>query len=67
MRQRLYIDTSVFGGLFDEEFKEFTQPLFERVSAGEFIILFSTVTQEELSTVIQLKDINVSLFLDNYF
>ena len=29
MKQRLYIDTSVFGGYFDEEFSEFTRPLFE--------------------------------------
>jgi predicted nucleic acid-binding protein len=48
MKQRLYIDTSVFGGYFDEEFSEFTRPLFERLQNGEFSLLFSTVTQEEL-------------------
>jgi len=48
MKQRLYIDTSVFGGFFDEEFAEFTKPLFERLQKGEFKLLFSTVTQEEL-------------------
>ena len=48
MKQRIYIDTSVFGGFFDEEFKEFTIPLFERILKGEFIVLFSAVTQEEL-------------------
>ena len=48
MKQRIYIDTSVFGGYFDEEFEEFTKPLFERIDNGEFIILYSTVTQEEL-------------------
>jgi len=47
-KQRLYIDTSVFGGYFDAEFEEFTKPLFKRINGGEFIILFSTVTQEEL-------------------
>ena len=50
MKQRLYIDTSVFGGFFDEEFAEFTKPLFERLKNGEFELLFSTVTQDELST-----------------
>ncbi|MEQ6118947.1 PIN domain-containing protein [Reichenbachiella sp. MALMAid0571] len=45
---RIYIDTSVFGGLFDEEFREFTEPLFDRINNGEFMILYSTVTQEEL-------------------
>ena len=48
MKQRIYIDTSVFGGHFDEEFKEHTIPLFDRIRKGEFIILYSTVTQEEL-------------------
>lgn len=48
MRQRLYIDTYVFGGYFDEEFKEQTIPLFERIRVGELAILFSSVTQDEL-------------------
>jgi len=48
VKQRIYIDTSVFGGHFDEEFKEHTIPLFNRIKAGEFIILYSTVTQDEL-------------------
>ena len=48
MKQRIYIDTSVFGGYFDEEFAEHTIPLFERLKSGEFILLFSTVTQDEL-------------------
>lgn len=48
MKPRIYIDTSVFGGYFDEEFQEFTQPLFERIQKQEFILLFSTVTQDEL-------------------
>jgi len=48
MKQRIYIDTSVFGGHFDEEFKEHTIPLFDRIREGEFIILYSSVTQDEL-------------------
>ncbi|HVE61344.1 MAG TPA: type II toxin-antitoxin system VapC family toxin [Chitinophagaceae bacterium] len=48
MKQRLYIDTSVFGGYYDDEFEEFTKPLFERIFKNEFILLFSTVTQDEL-------------------
>ena len=48
MKQRLYIDTSVFGGFFDEEFSEFTKPLFKRFQNGEFKILYSSLTQEEL-------------------
>ncbi len=49
MKQRLYIDTSVFGGYFDDEFAEFTRPLFNRLQNGEFRLLFSTVTQDELN------------------
>ena len=48
MKQRFYFDTSVFGGHFDIEFAEFTIPLFERLNNGEFTLLFSTVTQDEL-------------------
>ena len=54
MKQRLYIDTSVFGGHYDDEFAEYTVPLFERLNDGEFTLLFSTVTQEELITAPQL-------------
>lgn len=35
-KQRLYLDTSIFGGLFDKEFEEFTKPLFERIRNTEF-------------------------------
>ncbi len=48
MKQRIYIDTSVFGGYFDEEFAEHTVPLFDRLKKNEFTLLFSTVTQDEL-------------------
>jgi len=48
VRQRIYIDTSVFGGYFDEEFKEHTIPLFDRLKNNEFTLLFSTVTEDEL-------------------
>jgi predicted nucleic acid-binding protein len=50
MKQRIYLDTSVFGRVFDEEFSEYTMPLFERIRSGEFIVLFSTVTQDELES-----------------
>lgn len=46
--QRIYFDTSVFGGYFDVEFEEFTKPLFKRINNGEFILLFSAVLQIEL-------------------
>lgn len=65
MRQRLFIDTSVFGGHFDEEFKEHTIPLFERINRGEFIILYSTVTQDELESAPEnVKELVKSLRAD---
>ena len=39
MKQRIYIDTSDFGGHFDEEFKEYTIPFFDSIKEGEFLIL----------------------------
>lgn len=47
-KQRIYLDTSVFGGLFDEEFEEFTLPLFERVKKSDFEIIYSNVTEQEM-------------------
>jgi hypothetical protein len=48
MKQRIYIDTSVFGGYFDIEFAEYTIPLFERVRNNELQIIYSTLTEQEL-------------------
>lgn len=47
-KQRIYLDTSVFGGFFDDEFQEYTKPLFDRINNGEFKILFSTLLEGEL-------------------
>ena len=53
MKQRLYLDTSVFGGYFDKEFSEQTIPLFNRIKNGEFILLYSAITQDELENAPQ--------------
>lgn len=47
-KQRIYLDTSVFGGYFDDEFQDFTKPLFARINSGEFTIIFSTMLEGEL-------------------
>jgi len=58
MKQRIYLDTSVFGGYFDEEFMEHTIPLFDRIYSGDYVILYSTVTQEELENAPEkIKDL----------
>jgi len=49
----IYLDTSVFGGYFDTEFEEYTKPLFDRIMNGEFELLLSSLTQDELETAPQ--------------
>jgi predicted nucleic acid-binding protein len=48
MKQRIYIDTSVIGGYFDEEFKEATVSLFQRLENGEIIFVVSDLLDLEL-------------------
>jgi len=47
-KQRIYIDTSVIGGCFDEEFAEWSNKLFEEFIAGKKIALISKLTIDEL-------------------
>ena len=48
MRQRIYIDTSVVGGFFDEEFKDPTQRLFKRLEDNEVRFVISDLLELEL-------------------
>ena len=48
MKQRIYIDTSIVGGFFDEEFKEVTIKLFERLDKKEVIFVVSDLLDLEL-------------------
>ena len=48
MIQRIYIDTSVIGGYFDEEFEFYTKLFFEKVERGEFKIILSDLLVTEL-------------------
>jgi len=48
MKQRIYIDTSVVGGYFDEEFKEATIALFQRLENGEILFVVSDLLDLEL-------------------
>jgi predicted nucleic acid-binding protein len=48
MKQRIYIDTSVVGGFFDEEFKNDTIPLFQRLEKGEILFVVSDLLDLEL-------------------
>ncbi|TAE38123.1 MAG: PIN domain protein [Sphingobacteriales bacterium] len=48
MKQRIYIDTSVVGGYFDDEFSADTIPFFSRVKNGEITIIVSDILEAEL-------------------
>ena len=48
-KQRFYFDTSVFGGVYDEEFEEGSIQLFEKVKLGQVACLYSDLTEGELS------------------
>jgi hypothetical protein len=48
MKQKIYIDTSVVGGYFDEEFKEPTRRLFKNLVCGNLIFVVSDLLKLEL-------------------
>ncbi len=48
MKPRIYIDTSVVGGYFDEEFKEATHELFKRFENNEIKFVVSNLLDLEL-------------------
>ena len=62
MKQRIYIDTSVVGGYFDEEFKEATQLLFNRLDKNEITFVISDLLDLELLNAPK----NVRELLHNY-
>ncbi len=45
---RIYADTSVFGGCFDEGFEESSQRFFEEIAQGRFRLVISANTAQEL-------------------
>ncbi len=46
--ERIYLDTSVFGGYFEPEFELWSKILFDRISQGSFKVLISRLTDIEL-------------------
>lgn len=47
---RVYLDTSVFGGYFEPEFEIWTKILFKKIKDGEFKIIYSRLTDIELAS-----------------
>jgi len=62
MIKKVYIDTSIVGGYFDDEFSIDTQALFKRLENKEIIFMISSVLQQEL----QKAPNNVRELLDKY-
>jgi predicted nucleic acid-binding protein len=55
---KIYIDTSVIGGCYDEEFSEWSNLLFEEFREGKKIAVISDITLEELEKAPQkVRDI----------
>jgi predicted nucleic acid-binding protein len=59
MNKRVYVDTSVVGGLFDNEFNWQTEPFWNAVKNGEIIVIVSNILEQELAGA----PINVQGFL----
>ena len=46
--ERIYLDTSVFGGYFEPEFEQWSKALFDKIFLREFNVIFSEVLDGEL-------------------
>ncbi|MEW5937857.1 MAG: PIN domain protein [Candidatus Thermoplasmatota archaeon] len=48
MKLRVYVDTSVIGGIYDDEFKEWSEKLLQEFKAGSKIVVLSDLTLREV-------------------
>jgi hypothetical protein len=56
--ERIYLDTSVFGGYFEPEFEVWTKLLIDKIKKGEIKMLHSELTEIELKGAPQyVKDL----------
>ena len=66
MSQKLYIDTSVFGGYFENEFQIWSQKLIEQIFEGVYTAIISDVTLAELeSAPIKVRDLADRIISEN--
>jgi hypothetical protein len=62
MMERIYLDTSVFGGYFDHEFEIWSKILFDRIKKGQYKLLLSRVIDIELTNAPQcVKELALSI------
>ena len=47
-RDRIYADTSVFGGVFDVEFENVSENFFNQIKENQFSLVTSALVQEEI-------------------
>ncbi len=59
---RVFVDTSVFGGMFDPEFAEDTREFFRQANAGRF----SLVVSEQVNAEIASAPTRVRNFFNKY-
>ena len=50
---RTYVDTTVFGGILDEEFTDHSREFFREVRLGRFMMVVSPVGRQEVSSAPQ--------------
>lgn len=61
-KSRIYVDTSVIGGCFDPEFKEWSVALLDDFRAGHYIPVVSDVTAAEvLAAPASVRDLHAEL------
>lgn len=59
---RIYLDTSVFGGFFDPEFELWTKILFDKIKKGEYRVIYSKLIDIELTPAPEkVRDLAMSL------
>ena len=63
MKPRVYVDTSVIGGYYDEEFSTWSIKLIEQILSGEVVALISDITIDEIMDAPK----NVQAILDKIF
>ena len=54
MKIKIYPDTSVFGGVFDKEFSEWSNQLFDEFSLGNIRMMISDLTLRELEAALDI-------------
>ena len=48
MNIRVYADTSIFGGIYDDDFQEVSEEFFEEVKKNRFTLITSAVVRAEI-------------------